>query len=289
MGVLSMRRRGAGVKGSKYLMTATSNPGIFAICLANGWCSAEGMTYEDARMVTSLGRDFGFNNKDITHFEEFEYFTGVTQLITNSFRYATNLKSIVFPDSLVRIGDWCLYGTAIEDYDTKNVYYINTNGSFQVCDSVKKIRIGGALNVMYTPSSSKSLVEIEVDSENEYYETDGKVLIYKATKTLVIATNNVSDIPEGIEVIRDGSMREIHVTTLTLPSTVNSIDQFLYRSSVTNLISKAVVPPTTTANTFSGATITNIYVPDGSVEAYKAASNWSALSSRIKPLSEFVQ
>lgn len=284
-----MRRRGAVEKKSKYLMTATSNPEVFVICLANGWCSAEGMTYEDAAAVTSLGRDFCFNNKEITHFEEFEYFTSVTLLQTNSFRYATNLKSIIFPDSLVRIGDWCFYGTAIEDYDTKNVSYINTNGSFQVCNSVKKIRIGGALNVMYTPSSSKSLVEIEVDSENEYYETDGKVLIYKPTKTLVITTNDVSDIPEGIEVIRDSAMREIHVTTLTLPSTVNSIGQFLYRSSVTNLISKAVVPPTTTANTFTGATITNIYVPDESVEAYKAAPYWSAFADKIKPVSEFVQ
>jgi hypothetical protein len=270
-------------------MTATSNPEVFVICLANGWCSAEGMTYEDAAAVTSLGRDFCFNNKEITHFEEFEYFTSVTQLLTNSFRGATNLKSIVFPDSLVRIGDWCLYGTAIEDYDTKNVYFINTTSSFQVCESVKKIRIGSALNMMYEPSSSKSLVEIEVDSANEYYETDGKVLIYKPTKTLVITTNDVSDIPEGIEVIRGGAMREIHVTTLTLPSTVNSIGQFLYRSSVTNLISKAVVPPTTAANTFNGATITNIYVPDGSVNDYKSATNWSALAGEIKGISEFVE
>jgi hypothetical protein len=248
------------------------------------------MTYEQAAAVTSLGRDFAFNNKDITHFEEFEYFTSVTQLLTNSFRGATNLKSIVFPDSLVRIGDWCLYGSAIEDYDTKNIYYINPNSSFQGCGSVKKIRIGSALNMMYEPYSSKSLVEIEVDSTNEYYETDGKVLIYKPTNTLVMATNTVSDIPEGVEEIRNSSMREIHVKTLTLPSTVNNIGSyFLYHSSVINLISKAVVPPTTTANTFKEATITNIYVPDGSVNDYKSATNWSALASRIKPLSEFVE
>lgn len=30
-----------------------------------------------------------------------------------------------------------------------------------------------------------------------------------------------------------------------------------------------------------------IYVPDASLDAYKAASNWSSLASRIKPLSEF--
>lgn len=284
MNFTALRRRGISSEIPRYLMTMESNPQVFQICLEKGWCSAEGMTYQDARKVTSLGRDFCFNNKEITHFEEFEYFTGVTMLQTNSFRYATNLKRIVFPDSLIRIADYCFNSCGIEEYDTKNVSIIG-NDSFPVCDSVKKITIGSALSSIYNPGSSKSLEEIVVDSENEYYETDGEVLIYKPTNALVIATNTVSDIPEGVEVIRGGAMREIHVTTLTLPSTVNSIGQFLYRSSVTNLISKAVVPPTAAASTFNGATITNIYVPDESIEDYKAAPYWDALASKIQPMS----
>ena len=289
--ILINRRRAAqgGSPATNYLMTATSNPEVFALCLAQGWCSSEGMTYEEAAAVTSLGNAFGMNNNDITHFEEFEYFTNVTQLLTNSFRGATNLKRIVFPDSLTRIAGYCFNYCGIEEYDTKNVDYISTS-SFQASDSVKKIRIGSALNVTYNPFSSKSLVAIEVDSENEYYETDDKVLIYKSTKTLVITTNDVSDIPEGVEVIGSSSMREIQVNTLTLPSTVNSIGvYFLYHSSVTNLISKAVVPPAAAANTFTGATITNIYVPDAQVNDYKADANWSAYASKIKGLSEFIQ
>lgn len=55
-------------------------------------------------------------------------------------------------------------------------------------------------------------------------------------------------------------------------------------------ICKAVEPPTIASNTF-GATSSSmkIYVPDESVDAYKAKENWSALASRIKPLSEYVE
>ena len=35
--------------------------------------------------------------------------------------------------------------------------------------------------------------------------------------------------------------------------------------------------------------ITTIYVPDESVEAYKAATNWVNYASIIKPLSEYVE
>ena len=37
------------------------------------------------------------------------------------------------------------------------------------------------------------------------------------------------------------------------------------------------------------ATIGKIYVPDNSVDAYKAATNWSQYADRIKPLSEYVE
>ena len=40
---------------------------------------------------------------------------------------------------------------------------------------------------------------------------------------------------------------------------------------------------------FQNSNDCSIYVPDESVEAYRTATNWSALSNRIKPLSEFAE
>lgn len=45
-------------------------------------------------------------------------------------------------------------------------------------------------------------------------------------------------------------------------------------------------PPTIASNSFLESSCP-IYVPDASVDAYKAATNWSGYASRIKPLSEY--
>lgn len=46
-------------------------------------------------------------------------------------------------------------------------------------------------------------------------------------------------------------------------------------------------PPIISGQTFSNASVSQIYVPDDSVEDYKTASNWSGQASKIKPLSEY--
>lgn len=59
------------------------------------------------------------------------------------------------------------------------------------------------------------------------------------------------------------------------------------------IICRASTPPTLGGTIFgstvSNAAIEGIYVPDESVDAYKAATNWSTYSAKIKPLSEYVE
>lgn len=48
------------------------------------------------------------------------------------------------------------------------------------------------------------------------------------------------------------------------------------------------VPPPIATDTFQGCNaLSAIYVPDGSVDAYKTATNWSGLADKIKPISEY--
>lgn len=51
---------------------------------------------------------------------------------------------------------------------------------------------------------------------------------------------------------------------------------FRYCSSLSTVTSLATVPPTLEDDIFAGADVTDIKVPLGSVEAYKAAPYWSA-------------
>lgn len=76
---------------------------------------------------------------------------------------------------------------------------------------------------------------------------------------------------------------------VTLPSTLTSIKvgAFLGCTALTTVVMNGTTPPSLNSNAFQNTNSTFvIYVPDESVEAYKAASGWSAYASRIKPLSE---
>ena len=49
---------------------------------------------------------------------------------------------------------------------------------------------------------------------------------------------------------------------------------------------KSTTPPTLSNTGAIPSTIRAIYVPDASVEVYKAATNWSSFASKIKGVSE---
>ena len=84
------------------IMTNESNPAAMAFCYANGFASNENyMTMEEAEAVT--GEDLGEkckDNLDLTHFEEFQYFTGVEKLYKYAFWGCDNLEIIACPLSL---------------------------------------------------------------------------------------------------------------------------------------------------------------------------------------------
>ena len=74
-----------------------------------------------------------------------------------------------------------------------------------------------------------------------------------------------------------------------LPSTLTAINSFAFQvcgSSMT-VICEAETPPTYGSIAFTKSNVVVVYVPDDSVDAYKAASGWSALASKIHPLSEY--
>ncbi|MDY5182241.1 MAG: leucine-rich repeat domain-containing protein, partial [Prevotella sp.] len=74
-----------------------------------------------------------------------------------------------------------------------------------------------------------------------------------------------------------------------LPSTITQIgiSAFYHCTALQTIIVEAITPPTFGSNALTDSNNCTIYVPDESVDAYKAASGWSIYSGRIKPLSEW--
>lgn len=83
-----------------------------------------------------------------------------------------------------------------------------------------------------------------------------------------------------------------NIVLIDLPSTIKTltgygIHTYDSRKEVNyKVICRAVTPPTLGSNSYLSK-LTAVYVPDESVDAYKAASVWSGIAAKIKPLSEY--
>lgn len=113
----------------------------------------------------------------------------------------------------------------------------------------------------------------------------------------------------GTDCIRQSSMRKItlnegltqinrnfyelpNLEVVVIPSTVTTIGSgFIYRCPNATVIMRPSTPPTISSTTdwFRASPNVKIYVPDESVDTYKAANGWSEYTSRIKPISEYVE
>ena len=137
------RRYMGGGSVDEIIMTTTTNPEVLAVCYAQGWCaSPDYMTKSEAEAVTSIGTAFQ-SNTAITHFEELQYFTAVTDLADNAFDGCSALETINL-DNILTAGKNSLSATKLE-YAWMPVFEGNSFGSaaagmFNNCVSLKAIR-----------------------------------------------------------------------------------------------------------------------------------------------------
>lgn len=185
--------------------------------------------------------------------------SGVTSIESNAFASWVNALSLVIPDSCVSI----------------------KNSAFRSWRSALSLVI---------PSS---VVELETYA----FEGWSAALSFTLSSNITaipancfqswLAITNI-DIPEGV--LQIGSQSFAGATaclSLLLPSTLLSCtnNSFQGLTSCNEITCFATTPPTITSTTFSGLKSTCIIkVPTGSVEAYKAAPNWSTFAARIQAI-----
>ena len=138
-----MKRRTVGGERVNYLMTRKTNPEVFDVCLAQGWCTAKGMTYEEAAAVTNaqLGEVFR-GNTSITHFEELQWFDGLTKLHANAFNGCSNLTAIGIPPTVTSQASGFLTGNS-----KVSKIYIRDLSAF--------CRISGGSSTIYLPRAAQ--------------------------------------------------------------------------------------------------------------------------------------
>ena len=237
---------------------------VKAICCKKWDTNNDGeLSYAEAAVVSHSYLDYAFSeNENVIAFNEFMYFTGITD-IGSAFYKCTNLWKISLPENLTLIDENAFYNCtnlAIVNMGN-NVTHIG-EGAFSGCSSLKTIQLSNSLELI----------------------GDG-AFRFCGFESIVI--------PDSVTTIEIGSFLECSLVNVTLGANITSIGEraFFACYSLKNVYCKAVIPPSLGADafkTYNGTkpnciihSLQAIYVPSECVDAYKSASEWSGYKDLI--------
>lgn len=204
------------------------------------------------------------NLTTITGGEKLEEISGAV------FTRCTSLTDTQLPSNIKRIldGPYMRCTALTNAFIPASVTYIDRN-PFYYCSALK---------------------EVKVDSENPYYaELDSCLYELKNGKPNRLITvpkgreNMVLVVRDGTTVISEQAIREVPLTAIYAPADLKEIcDGSGFSNQIMTVQMLATVPPAG-GKTFASETYTNgtLYVPKGSVEAYKAAEGWKKFQNIV--------
>ena len=270
---------------------------VKAICVANWDTNHDGeLSKAEAAAVTTI-RDGGSSvfrdNTDITSFDEFQYFTGLTSVDLNAFRGCTSLVSIKLPTTIKGIQNYGFFNcSSLSSIILPESLTFLSFAAFSGCSSLGYIYIpknvssitGGAF------MGCNSMISIAVDPANTYFDSRGgcNAIIKKEGNILMTGCKNTI-IPNDIESIQDRAFASLMtLTRVEIPDSVTSIGEYAFSAcqNLTSLVMKNTKPSTITVGT-GAFTYNNSYlssrcvltVPYGCTEAYES---WAPYFKEVK-------
>ena len=198
------------------------------------------ITYSQAAAVTEWfegGYDNNTTNpfyeSEITSFNEFQYFTGITEIRDYAFFGCENLTSMVLPRNITYIGMCAFY---------PNISLTNINIPYSV-EHIGSIAFGNKAlkSSIYIPSSTTYIGEfafrycnnvrgMAVNENNPIYDSRNNcnAIIETATNTMLFGCNNTT-IPDSVEIIgKYFCDRAENITSINIPDSVTTINEFAF-------------------------------------------------------------
>lgn len=276
-------------------VTVTSPPGIQfadakvkALCVANWDTNGDGgLSEAEAAAVTDLGEVFN-GNKEITSFNELQYFTGLTSFeYPCGFTDCTNLTSITIPSSVKKIYSG-FEGCGFTSITIPNSVTEIRPVSFCECHNLKSVTIGSGMtnyesNVF---QGCNNLTSIVVASGNSKYDSRNNcnAVIETASNTLIEGCKNTT-IPSSVTNIGEYAFVDKGLTSVTIPESVTSIDHSAFGQNydLTDVFCYARNVPSTSWEVFDDETIASatLHVPASSIQQYQTTEPWSKFGSIV--------
>lgn len=224
--------------GSDIIATTSTNSALIQVARAQGWIpsNATQMTKSQAAAVKDIGTVFS-RNTDLTSFDEFQYFTGVTELNPNSngigaFEGCSNLHSITLPSTIKTIGNYSFWSCNIlVKANIPDAVTSIGNRAYYNCALTSVTIPKNVSSIGNNPfNKCESLTEILVNSQNAYFTAVSGVLFNKE-KTALISypikkSGSSYSVPSGVTTLKSASMEYTTLTSITLPTTLTTIEDY---------------------------------------------------------------
>ena len=222
-----------------------------------------------------------------------------------AFMCCKELKKLVIPGSVRRIHYEILMDSGVEELVVENGVENIPQSAFYGCPKLRYVSLPESLKEFGRYGAvfvdCPELVRVDVDKDNEYYYSNGQVLVDKRTKTIIDGWGteicNAADFPKELLPTRigDNAFRKHSLLRyVILPATIESVGDGAFSGckSLRQLNCHAVVPPVLGKDVFkldevNGIVLTplqeqlNLLVPEASVEAYKNAPGWKDFKAII--------
>ena len=151
------------------------------------------------------------------------------------------------------------------------------DGAFSGCRNLTSVTIPNSVTSIGSYAFEDCSALTSVTIPNSVTSIGYRTFFFCSSLTSVTIPNSVTSIGEG------AFSRCSSLTSVTIPNSVTSIGEsaFYGCSSLTSVTIEAETPPTLDESAFSD-TYCSIYVPCGTLDAYKTAEGWSKYQYRIK-------
>lgn len=185
---------------------------------------------------------------------------GMTSIGSHAFESCRNLTRIIIPDTITRISDYGFNASGIIEIKIPNSVIEIGGNCFGNCTSLKKIILSNKITKILNAT------------------------FFFCPKLTEIV------LPETIELIDTNAFNQCtSLSNIIIPSNVTKINLYAFNGCtiLSAVHMKPTTPPTLGTGVFAGTSADlQIIVPKGTLAAYKAATNWSALADKMVEATE---
>ena len=249
---------------------------------------------------------------DYKSFDEFQYFTSIASIPSEMFKNWTQLTTISLPRSLSSISDFAFYYCiSLSNINIPDSITSIGGFAFNLCFSLSSIILPNrvisigyrafyicGLTSITIPDSVTDIESAAFTSCNSLYSFEGKFassdglfLICKGhlIAAALAAIEGSISIPNSVSSIGLWAFSSCkNLTRITIPESVTCIEMQAFQNctNLTSVIIQSKTPPIIQGGVFQDTNECPIYVPSGSVEAYKTSDYWIDYADRIQAIPE---